>query len=45
LQIGRYIFFLFIFLKYRIEFIHGMGRGVKRVVEAERPREREKVKK
>ena len=27
-------------LKYRIEFIQGMGRGVKRVVEAEKGRER-----
>ena len=30
---------------YRIEFIQGMGRGVKRVVEAEKGREREKIEK
>jgi hypothetical protein len=30
---------------YRIEFIQGMGRGVKRVVEAEKGRERERVEK
>jgi hypothetical protein len=30
-------------VQYRIEFIQGMGQGVKRVVEAEKGREREKV--
>ena len=30
---------------YRIEFIQGMGRGVKRVIEAEKGRERERVEK
>jgi hypothetical protein len=30
---------------YRIEFIQGMGRGVKRVVKAEKGRERERVEK
>ena len=29
-------------VEYRIEFIQGMGRGVKRVVEAEKGRERER---
>jgi hypothetical protein len=33
------------FLKYRIEFIQGMGKGTKRVVEAEKARERERVEK
>jgi hypothetical protein len=32
-------------VQYRIEFIQGMGRGVKRVVEAEKGRERERVEK
>ena len=31
--------------QYRIEFFQGMGRGVKRVVEAEKGRERERVEK
>jgi hypothetical protein len=31
--------------KYSIELIQGIGRGVKRVVEAERGRERERVEK
>jgi hypothetical protein len=31
--------------KYRVEFIKGMWRGVKRVVEAEKGRERERVQK
>jgi hypothetical protein len=30
---------------YRIEFIQGMGRGVTRIVEAEKDRERERVEK
>ena len=30
---------------HRIEFIQGMGRGVKRVVEAEKGREKERVEK
>jgi hypothetical protein len=33
---------LFIFFKYRIEFINSMGRGVKRVVAAKKGRERER---
>jgi hypothetical protein len=32
-------------VEYRIEFIQGMGRGVKRVVEAEKGREMERVEK
>ena len=32
----------FLFLKYRIEFIQGMGREVKRVVEAEKGKEKER---
>ena len=32
----------FLFLKYRIECIQGMGREVKRVVEAEKGREKER---
>jgi hypothetical protein len=35
-------YFLF---KYRIEFIQGMGRRVKRVVEAQKGREKERVEK
>jgi hypothetical protein len=34
-----------LFFKYRIEFIQGMGRGAKRVVEAEKGRERKRVEK
>jgi len=30
---------------YRVEFIQGMGRGVKRVVEAEKGREKDRVEK
>jgi hypothetical protein len=30
---------------YRLEFIQGLGRGVKRVVESEKGRERERVEK
>jgi hypothetical protein len=30
---------------YRIEFIQGMGRGVKRILKAEKGREREKLEK
>jgi hypothetical protein len=30
---------------YRIEFIQGMGRGVKRVIEAEKGRETDRVEK
>ena len=32
-------------VQYRIEFIRGMGRGVKRVVEAEKGREKQRVEK
>jgi hypothetical protein len=32
-------------VEYRIEFIQGMGKRVKRVVEAEKGRKREKVEK
>ena len=32
-------------VQYRIQFIQGMGRGVKRVVEAEKDREKERVEK
>ena len=32
-------------VQYRIEFIQGMGQGVKRVVEAEKGRERKRVEK
>ena len=38
-------FIILYFLKYRIEFIQGTGRGAKRVVEAEKGRERERVEK
>jgi hypothetical protein len=38
-----FLFFVFFFFKYTIvEFIKGMGKGVKRIVEAERGRERER---
>ena len=36
---------LFFFFHYRIEFIQGMGRGVERVVEAEKGREKERAEK
>ena len=32
-------------VQYRIEFIQDMGRGVKRVVEAEKDREKERIEK
>jgi hypothetical protein len=39
------VYSFFFFSQYRIEFIQGMGRGVKRVAEAEKGRERERVEK
>jgi hypothetical protein len=39
------LLFSFFFILYRIEFIQCMGCGVKRVVKAEKGRERERVEK